>query len=146
MSAADRCPSCNEVIFADGSACRYCGVTADPWAADHAIRQMELVNSACSTANNIKVGDVVAAFFLAGQVFIVVSLVIPGPLVYAQILPLSALGVSLAWFQRFASVQSADPDFVEAKRAVSRSFYIWTATFVLQVILLAALALRILYR
>ena len=63
----------------------------------------------------------------------------------AQLAPPIALFAALKWIRQYGALQTDEPDYPEARTAMNRVMVLWAAVFVLQILLLAAFAVRILF-
>jgi hypothetical protein len=143
MSEMFRCLSCGEMIFIDSGTCRFCNAPIDAAAARDAAQQLATVTHACSMANNMKVARFAALGFIVGQTFFTFSPAIPRLWLFAQLAPPSAAWAAFDWLRRYGSLATTDPDFPQARKDTERTFYVWLATFILQLVLLGVFLLRV---
>jgi hypothetical protein len=109
-----------------------------------AAAQFEAVSRAVSQANNVKVANIGALAYIAGQTFLCAfsDRLTRGWLAF-QVVPLMVIGMLVVWFYRYGALQTRDPDYPEAKAAMKRSLIVWAATFMIQLCLLGLLFWRL---
>lgn len=132
QTASFRCSSCNEFISTDADRCRFCSTPVDRGSAEAASALQQKVNKACSDASYIKiVAASMYAFF--GITFLPFVRVIG---VVGFIITLIAVPVMLLiWRNRFGSLETNDPDFMNAKRSKNAAFFLWLAAVSAEVLL-----------
>lgn len=57
--------------------------------------------------------------------------------IYASILPLGSLVAAIKWGAKYGALQTDDPDFQEAKRAVKKALILWLVLTVVHIAVLA---------
>lgn len=140
-----RCPACDEVVLYEREQCPYCGINLDKQKLRASAINTLKLDRAISSANTIRTFDPGAALFLI--VSVIVSLI--NPVLRETDLPvrvdfyftyvcLGALGVVCFWFQLHGRLQSQEPDYLSAKKAVKKSFLLWLAVNVVNLTLMIA--------
>lgn len=126
MNQMFRCPSCKEVIRSGQPACQFCNSPIDEIAAHAEIVKFQVGIDACAAANHIKslnygapilllVNAAPMLFGLTDDVFSTSRLQ-----AYASFLPFGSLAAAFGWLTKYGGLQTDDPDFPEAKRAVKK--------------------------
>ena len=145
MSRFVRCPNCREMIDAQSAQCRHCGTPLSPNELYAAAQSQAAVEAAIAQANQQKFVGWVAIAFVALEVAICVfSSAIPIYWIVAQAAPPAALFMAVKWVRHYGALQTDEPDYPAAQRAMTKVMALWAGVFVLQVILLFVLGLRIL--
>ena len=141
-----RCPSCKEVIRTGKPVCQYCNFSIDGPTAHAEALKFQAGIDACASANHIK------SLNYAAPVLILIDILIPflgstdNPFMsprmplYASILPLGALVAVVQWGAKYGALQTDDPDFPEAKRAVKKALILWLVLTVAHIAVLAKLS------
>jgi len=141
-----RCPSCKEVIRTGKPVCQYCNFSIDGPTAHAEALKFQAGIDACASANHIK------SLNYAAPVLLLIDILIPflgstdNPFMsprmplYANILPLGALVAVVQWGAKYGALQTDDPDFPEAKRAVKKALILWLVLTVAHIAVLAKLS------
>jgi hypothetical protein len=140
-----RCPSstCREMISADAGECRFCGFRFTPEQAHAAEHAQATVESALGQAANLKYGGGVALLFLVAEVyFCLFATWVSVYFLVIQVAPAIGLFSGLNWIRKYGALQTDEPDYPEATRAMHRTTWLWAAVFALQFLLLGGLVLR----
>ena len=143
MSQMFRCPSCKEVIRTGKPVCQYCNFSIDGPTAHAEALKFQAGIDACASANHIKSLNYAAPVLLLMRIALLFSGSTDNPFMsprmplYASILPLGSLGGVVSWLTKYGGLQTDDPDFPEAKRAVKKALILW---LILSAIHLAVLA------
>jgi len=66
--------------------------------------------------------DVVLPLLWSGDVFFSTA----NMRIYISLLPFGSLAGAFGWFTKYGGLQTDDPDFPEAKRAVKKALILWT--------------------
>lgn len=129
MVAMLRCPSCNELIRAEGQ-CKYCSLPLNKETIEIEVAKYEHVTDAVSQANTIKAFDAGLILVALLCVYLIVSGASGLQRVYIHFLPIAGLVWVISWFVRFGSLQSKDPDFAPARQSMNRSLLMWGVGFI----------------
>ena len=138
-----RCPSCKEVIRTGQPVCQYCNSQISEQAAHAEALKFKAGINACAAANHIKSANYAApvlllidlGFAFQGEIdFISAPRDFP---IYASALPLGALAGALGWLTKYGGLQTDDPDFPEAKKAVKKALILWAILCAIHIIVLA---------
>jgi hypothetical protein len=143
MNKMFRCPSCKEVIRTGQPVCQYCDSSIDGPTAHAEALKFQAGIDACAAANHIKslnyaaplllLMDVALPFLWSGAKFFSTTRM----RIYISLLPFGSLAGAFGWFMKYGGLQTDDPDFPEAKRAVKKSLILWTIMSVIHVAVLA---------
>jgi hypothetical protein len=133
------------MIDVHSAQCRHCGV---PLAANQlhaAAHAQAVVETAIGQANQQKYVGWTALAFVALEVAICVfSDRIPIYWIVAQAGPAVALFLALKWIRHYGALQTDEPDYPAAQRAMTKVMALWAGVLVVQVVLLIVLGLRVL--
>ena len=138
-----RCPGCKEVIRTGKPVCQYCNFSIDGPTAHAEALKFQAGIDACAAANHIKSFNYSALALLLIDIAIPFSGSTDNPFmsprmpIFASILPLGCLAAVVKWGAKYGALQTDDPDFPEAKRAVKKALILW---LILSAIHLAVLA------
>ena len=130
------CPACRQIIMADVTSCRHCGVPIDARTAAAANAAQQRLNSAISQANAIKLTGWAAAIVVVAMVLGGVGYLSDRRTVILWFGPPLAVAGVAVWFRRFGRLPTQDPDYETAKRDVRRAGYIWAVALLVEVGLL----------
>jgi hypothetical protein len=127
MAAMLRCPSCNEIITADSTQCKYCSLPLDRDVLKTEVAKFEEVSNAVSQANTIQAFN--AGLIIVGIlcIYLLVAGMSALERVYLHAFPYAGLVWAVSWFVRFGRLQSKDPDFDPARAGIKRSLLMWSA-------------------
>jgi hypothetical protein len=126
MTALLRCPSCNEIITANSTECKYCSLTLDRSTVEAEIEKFEDVSKAVSQANTIQSfnsGLIIVALLC---VYLLISGASGAQRAYVHVLPVGGFIWVISWFVRFRNLRSKDPDFEPARAGMNRSLMMWS--------------------
>jgi len=138
-----RCPSCKEVIRTGKPVCQYCNFSIDGPTAHAEALKFQAGIDACASANHIKSLNYAAPVLLLIDIALPFSgstdipFMSPRMPIYASILPLGALVAIVQWGVKYGALQTDDPDFPEAKRAVKKALILWLVLTVAHIAVLA---------
>ena len=137
------CPSCQQIIADDAAQCRYCGAPVDKAIAQAAADTQDKVNQACSDASYLKVVAGGMWVFLGASFLRIVAIFSVGFIVTSLfIITFLVLAFLLArWQLRFSNINTADPDYAQARRAKNASFLLWLGAIPVGFIIKPLLAL-----
>jgi hypothetical protein len=141
-----RCPSCKEVIRTGKPVCQYCNFSIDGPTAHAEALKFQAGIDACASANHIKSLNYAAPVLLLMDIALLYSGSTDNPFmsprmpIYASILPLGALVAVVQWGVKYGALQTDDPDFPEAKRAVKKALILWLVLTVAHIAVLAKLS------
>ena len=126
MAALLRCPSCNDLITADSTECKYCSLKLDRNIIETEVAKFEEVSDAVSQANTIQSFN--AGLILVGLlcIYILIAGASGAQRFYVHVLPIGGFVFVITWFIRFRNLRSKDPDFEPARAGVSRSLMMWS--------------------
>jgi fatty acid desaturase len=115
------CPNCKEIINDTMRACPYCSAPVDPNAASAAAELQDKVNQACSDASYLRTAALVMFGFLG------LSLIPFMPLVFWGFLFtfIAVIVLIVRWQSNFGKLQTADPDYAQAKRSRNVALVLW---------------------
>jgi hypothetical protein len=118
--------------------CRFCSTPIDESAAGAAADKLEEINKACAAANIIKGVDIMMpVVFIISLIFLFkdqqplekgfVPFAMPRLSFGLFIQAFFMLGplVIIGWQKKFKSIQTDDPDFLQAKKSMRRSLILW---------------------
>ena len=138
-----RCPGCKEVIRTGQPVCQYCNYSIGGPTAQAEASKFQAGIDSCAAANHIK------SLNYAAPVLLLIDVVLPflgstdNPFmsprmpILASILPLSGLAAVVKWGAKYGVLQTDDPDFPEAKRAVKKALILWLVLTVAHIAVLA---------
>jgi hypothetical protein len=115
------CPNCLEIINETMRACPHCAAPVDPEAAGAAAELQDKVNQACSDASYLRTAAVVMFGFLGLSLIPFVPLVFWGFLITF----VAVVVLLVRWQSRFGRLQSADPDYAQARRSRNVALVLW---------------------
>jgi hypothetical protein len=134
------------MIRSDSAECRHCHAALAPEALRAAAADQERVERAIRQANQQKFAGLVALLFVGLQIYIcLIADRVPLYWFVSQIAPPLARFAALKWIREYGALQTDEPDYPEARTAMSRVMVLWAGVFVVQILLLAAFGLRILF-
>jgi hypothetical protein len=136
------CPSCRQIVMANVTSCRHCGLPIDAQTAAAANAAQQKLNSAIIQANALKLSGWVAAIVVVALVLVSTGVFTDGRLLTFWLGPPLALAGTLNWFRRFGRMQPADPDYETARRDVRRAAYTWALALAVELGLLVWIAAR----
>jgi hypothetical protein len=121
-----QCMICREVINTAMTNCPYCGVEVKPDAAQSAADTQSQVAEAFSNASYLKImARAMVGFFLASWIPFI-GIASWGFLVLLVLIPI----LLIRWWIKYRGLQTADPDFEEARRNTVVALVIWCGIFV----------------
>jgi hypothetical protein len=133
------------MIDVHSAQCRHCGVPLSANQLQAAAHAQAVVETAIGQANQQKYVGWTALGFVALEVGICVfSDRIPIYWIVAQAGPAVALFLALKWIRHYGALQTDEPDYPAAQRAMTKVMALWAGVLVVQVVLLIVLGLRIL--
>lgn len=122
-----QCPICREIINTSMTNCPYCGVEINPEAAQTAADTQSRVAEACSNASYLKImARAMVGFFLASWLPFIGGIGGWGFLAMLVLIPI----LLVRWWIKYRNLQTADPDFEEARRNTIVAFAIWSGIVV----------------
>lgn len=127
MAALLRCPSCNDLITADSTECKYCSLKLDRNTIETEVAKFDEVSDAISQANTIQSFN--AGLILVGLLclYLIIAGVSGAQSFYVvHIIPVGGFVFVISWFFRFRNLRSNDPDFEPARAGVNRSLMMWS--------------------
>jgi hypothetical protein len=146
MSQMFRCPGCKEVIRTGKPVCQYCNFSIDGPTAHAEALKFQAGIDACASANHIKTLNYGAPLLLLIDIAIPFLgstddlFMSPRMPLYASFLPFGALVAVVQWLTKYGALQTDDPDFPEAKRAVKKALILWLVLTVAHIAVLAKLS------
>jgi len=124
------CPTCNETISADASACRFCHLSIDPNTAQQLLTENQRVTTAVAQANTFSVSTT-AAVLLTGFAFF--NLYMDRSLTESLVLcSLIASGYGGWWLYSNRARVTHDVDYPAAIRILKRTMAVWIAALLEQ--------------
>ncbi|MGE0131209.1 MAG: hypothetical protein AB7U82_24275 [Blastocatellales bacterium] len=133
MSQMFRCPSCKEVIRSGQLACQFCNSPIDEIAAFAETLKFQTGIDACAAANHIKSLNYAAPILiLVNAAPMIFGLTDNRLQTYASFLPFGCLAAAFGWLTKYGGLQTDDPDFPEAKKAVKKALILWLILSIIQ--------------
>ena len=130
------CPNCGRFLSLRVEKCPDCHELIDEGYAFYSALHVTVITQTCSFANTIKYIDLASVITFVVSIYVYVLneqwlfLLVP----FMSVVPLFVI---LLWFYRFARFKFAEDDFVEAKRHIRASLWLWLALLTVQLIALA---------
>lgn len=109
------CPQCNETIDASSEKCRFCGAPVNPDYARHAAEVLTRINQACSDASYMRSTALSLPVFFVLRFLPILSML--GTIGWTALL----IGIPIwaaIWWIRYNAIETADQDFVRARKTV----------------------------
>jgi hypothetical protein len=133
MSQVFRCPSCHEIISLGVSSCRFCSTPIDHRVAQVEAEKLGQITQACAQANQLKHGNAIIPLLLLLQAYLWWTSSMPG--IGAKISWISLGGpiIVIGWFVKYGRLQTDDPDFHQAKKAMKLSLMLWIGVVIVQI-------------
>jgi hypothetical protein len=143
ITATARCYGCNEVVLYERTQCPYCGIELDQEKMRISAIDTHAIDQAISSANTIR------TFNPAAVLFLIISIVHPFLLRDTSGFPIrfdltitfvaiSSLVIVGSWFVKHGRLQSMEPDYDAAKKAMRKSFALWVVMNIVNLSILVA--------
>jgi len=127
ISLVGKCHTCNEQILFEQEFCPQCGIKIDNEDMVVGVVNNFLLTQAVSSANTIRTVDVAAYMFLGVSVF---RFMFDFPLWFDVVTslfwvtPMITIG---RWFRRHGNWETRDGEYLTARKAMKKSFWLWLA-------------------
>jgi len=127
ISLVGKCHTCNEQILFEQEFCPQCGIKIDHEDMAVGVVNNFLLTQAVSSANTIRTLDVGAYIFLGASVF---RFMFDFPLwfdVVTSLFWVTPMIIIGRWFRRHGNWETRDGEYLTARKAMKKSFWLWLA-------------------
>lgn len=123
-----QCPNCQEFINTSMAQCSYCGVSVNYESAQAAAGVQRQVGQACSDASYLKImARAQIVFYALSWIPFVGGFAVWGWLFLVFAIPI----MLIRWWVKFRALQTADPDFENARRTTIVALVIWSVMMII---------------
>lgn len=131
------CPRCRQIIALGAERCKYCDALIDATHAAALNAEYQKVTDAVASANTFKM-SIPAAVLLTAicGVYLVTANLVSQRFLLLPFVVVSATVYAVNWFRKYGKIQTDDPDFPDALKAMRRALVVWCVTLILQVVLI----------
>ena len=139
ITVTARCHACNEAVLYGREQCPYCGIELDQEKMRISAMNHFAIDQAISSANTIR------AFNPAAVLFMILSVINPylswarSPIRFDfafTLICISAVMVVGSWLGKHGQLQSPEPEYEAAKKAMEKSFTLWLVAQIVNIVVL----------